>query len=79
MKKYTVIKPFQDITGFKAVGEFIELEDGRAAKLRARGLVGGLYKDEAKTELTTEEIAELKEIYPESKEIEKKAAAKKVR
>lgn len=79
MEKYTVIKPFQDMTGFKAVGEFIELDDGRAAKLRARGLIGGVHKEPEPEETKLEELERLKEIYPESKVIEKKVAAKKVK
>ena len=82
MEKYTVAKPFQDMTGFKAVGEFIELDDGRAAKLRARGLIGGIHKEpesEPEQKQTIEELEELKKIYPESKAIEKKVAAKKVK
>lgn len=43
--KYIVIKPFQDITGFKLPGEPIELDNDRAAKLRTNGLIGGKYEE----------------------------------
>jgi len=43
--KYIVIKAFNDgLTGFKAVGSSIELDDWRAAKLRRMGLIGGRYE-----------------------------------
>jgi len=42
--KYTVIKPFQDLTGFKQAGDPVELDDWRAAKLRRMGLIGGRYE-----------------------------------
>lgn len=72
MKNYTVAKPFQDITGFKQIGESIELDDARAAKLRRHGLIG-LCKYETAKELKPEEIEELKAIYPESKTYDKKS------
>lgn len=42
--QYTVIKPFQDISGYKEIGSSIELDDWRAAKLRRMGLIGGRYE-----------------------------------
>lgn len=75
--KYIVIKQFNDLTGFKLPGESIELDDVRAAKLRAQGLIGGVWKDEPKHEITPEKLEELKKIYPESKVIEKKIEEKK--
>ncbi len=42
--QYIVIKPFQDITGFKKIGDPVELSDHRAAKLRRIGLIGGCYE-----------------------------------
>ena len=42
--KYIVIKPFQDITGFKKIGDTIELDDNRASKLRKHGLIGTIVK-----------------------------------
>ena len=42
--KYIAIKPFHDITGYKAAGDPVELSDARAAKLRRMGLIGGRYE-----------------------------------
>lgn len=47
--KYTVIKPFQDLTGFKQAGDPVELDDWRAAKLRRMGLIGGRYEKPIRT------------------------------
>ena len=49
--KYTVIKPFQDLTGFKQAGDPVELDDWRAAKLRRMGLIGGRYEEPVRTAL----------------------------
>ncbi|HRC81347.1 MAG TPA: hypothetical protein PLF27_08165 [Sedimentibacter sp.] len=79
--KYVVIKPFNDITGFKIPGESIELDDARAAKLRAQGLIGGVWKDEPKpSEPTLEELEKLKEeIHPEKVIKKKIEASRKVK
>ena len=88
--KYTVIKPFQDITGFKMPGDYIELSDNRAAKLRANGLIGGTHREPEKAVMPKSDdealvrLEELTGIYPESKELPKKvekatAKAKKVK
>ena len=37
--QYIVLKPFQDVTGFKQTGDPVELDDWRAAKLRRMGLI----------------------------------------
>jgi len=48
--KYIVIKAFNDgLTGFKAVGSSIELDDWRAARLRRMGLIGGRYEEPIQT------------------------------
>ncbi len=47
--QYVVIKPFRDITGFKRVGDPIELDNHRAAKLRRMGLIGGRYQPSIQT------------------------------
>ena len=52
--KYTVIKPFQDLTGFKQVGDPVELDDWRAAKLRRMGLIGGRYEQPIQTAVIVE-------------------------
>ena len=53
--KYTVIKAFNDgLTGFKAVGSSIELDDWRAAKLRRMGLIGGRYEQPIQTAVIVE-------------------------
>ena len=53
--KYTVIKPFNDgLTGFKAVGSPIELDDWRAARLRRMGLIGGRYEQPIQTAVIVE-------------------------
>ncbi len=44
MKKYIVIRPFSDMGVFRKSGGCIETDDNRAAKLRAMGLIGGLYE-----------------------------------
>ena len=41
--KYTVVKPFKNIDGsFLKPGDTIEADNGRAAALRANGLIGSL-------------------------------------
>ena len=75
--QYIVIKPFNDITGFRIAGEPIELDDARAAKLRVMGLIGGRYEPVKTVELTETKTEELAAIYPESKVYEKKVATKK--
>lgn len=82
--RYVVIKPFQDISGFKMPGEFIELTNDRAAKLRVNGLIGGEYKKSIEKAIPNDirkaEIEELAGLYPESKVYkEKKAKTKKVK
>ena len=52
--QYIVIKPFQDITGFKQVGDPVELDDWRAAKLRRMGLIGGRYEQPIQTAVIVE-------------------------
>ena len=43
--KYKVIRDFNDgLTVFKQVGDPVELDDWRAAKLRRMGLIGGRYE-----------------------------------
>ena len=76
--RYLVIKPFRDISGFKMPGDYIELSDDRAAKLRASGLIGGTYKAPEKAipaksdDAAVAKLEELADIYPESKVIPKK-------
>lgn len=79
--EYVVIKHFNDITGFKIPGESIELDDARAAKLRAQGLIGGVWKDEPKpSEPTLEELEKPKEeIHPEKVIKKKIEASRKVK
>lgn len=52
--QYIVIKPFQDITGFKQVGDSVELDAWRAAKLRRMGLIGGRYEQPIQTAVIVE-------------------------
>jgi len=53
--KYKVIRAFNDgLTGFKAVGSSIELDDWRAAKLRRMGLIGGRYEQPIQTAVIVE-------------------------
>lgn len=52
--KYTVIKPFKDLTGFKQAGDPVELDDWRAAKLRRMGLIGGRYEQPIQTAVIVE-------------------------
>ncbi len=53
--KYIVIKAFNDgLTGFKAVGSSIELDDWRAARLRRMGLIGGRYEQPIQTAVVDE-------------------------
>ena len=53
--KYIVIKAFNDgLTGFKAVGSSIELDDWRAARLRRMGLIGGRYEQPIQTAVIVE-------------------------
>ena len=73
--KYIVIKPFQDISGFKMPGESIELDTSRAAKLRVNGLIGGEFKSPIET--TQKDMEQLTGIYPESKVYAKKLESKK--
>lgn len=66
--KYIVIKPFQDLTGFKQAGDPVELDDWRAAKLRRMGLIGGRYEQPIQTAVVQE---------PEIREAVIKTPAKK--
>ena len=52
--QYIVVKPFQDITGFKQTGDPVELDEWRAAKLRRMGLIGGRYEQPIQTAVIVE-------------------------
>ena len=52
--QYIVVKPFQDITGFKQTGDPVELDDWRAARLRRMGLIGGRYEQPTQTAVIVE-------------------------
>jgi len=52
--QYIVLKPFQDVTGFKQAGDPVELDDWRAAKLRHMGLIGGRYEQPIQTAVIVE-------------------------
>ena len=52
--QYIVLKPFQDVTGFKQTGDPVELDDWRAAKLRRMGLIGGRYEQPIQTAVVQE-------------------------
>ena len=52
--QYIVLKPFQDVTGFKQTGDPVELDDWRAAKLRRMGLIGGRYEQPIQTAVIVE-------------------------
>jgi len=52
--QYIVLKPFQDVTGFKQAGDPVELDDWRAAKLRRMGLIGGRYEQPIQTAVVDE-------------------------
>ena len=52
--QYIVLKPFQDVTGFKQAGDPVELDDWRAAKLRRMGLIGGRYEPQIITAVPEE-------------------------
>jgi hypothetical protein len=70
--KYIVIKAFNDgLTGFKAVGSSIELDDWRAAKLRRMGLIGGRYEQPIQTAIVAE--PEVREAVTKTKPPVKKA------
>ena len=72
--KYIVIKAFNDgLTGFKAVGSSIELDDWRAAKLRRMGLIGGRYEQPIQTAVIVE--PEIREVV--IKPVKKSTKAKK--
>ncbi len=64
--KYIVIKAFNDgLTGFKAVGSSIELDDWRAARLRRMGLIGGRYEEPIRTAVP--EVPEVKKAVKKTK------------
>ena len=64
--KYIVIKAFNDgLTGFKAVGSSIELDDWRAAKLRRMGLIGGRYEEPIRNAVP--EVPEVKKAVKKTK------------
>lgn len=63
--KYTVIKPFQDLTGFKQAGDPVELDDWRAAKLRRMGLIGGRYEEPIRNAVP--EVPEVKKAVKKTK------------
>ena len=75
--KYIVIKAFNDgLTGFKAVGSSIELDDWRAAKLRRMGLIGGRYEEPIQTAVIHEPEIREAVIKPIKKTSVKKATKK---
>ncbi|MDD4780355.1 MAG: hypothetical protein PHT02_07105 [Tissierellia bacterium] len=43
--QYIVIKSFNDMGTYKQIGDYVVADDGRAAKLRRMGLIGGQFKD----------------------------------
>lgn len=43
--KYTVIRPFSESGVFLNIGDFVEADNERAARLRLLGLIGGRYQD----------------------------------
>ena len=64
--KYIVIKAFNDdLTGFKAVGSSIELDDWRAARLRRMGLIGGRYEEPIRNAVP--EVPEVKKAVKKTK------------
>lgn len=64
---YVTTRPFKDITGFKEVGEPIELNDERAAKLRRMGLIGGVYHPQVFTAMQkAEETRNAEEAAPDA-------------
>lgn len=78
--QYLVIKPFQDITGFKQTGDHVELDDNRAAKLRRMGLIGGRYQPSIQTAtIKPTETREVKEPAkaPKKSETQKSVTKKK--
>jgi len=75
--KYIVIKAFNDgLTGFKAVGSSIELDDWRAAKLRRMGLIGGRYEQPIQTAVIHEPEIREAVVKPIKKTSVKKATKK---
>jgi len=69
--QYIVVKPFQDITGFKQTGDPVELDEWRAAKLRRMGLIGGRYEAPIRTAVIDE--PEVREAVIKTKPPAKKA------
>jgi len=47
--KYLVIRPFNELGVFKRPGDYVEVEDYRAAQLRSMGLIGGRYQEPIET------------------------------
>jgi hypothetical protein len=75
--KYIVIKAFNDgLTGFKAVGSSIELDDWRAARLRRMGLIGGRYEKPIRTAVIHEPEIREAVVKPIKKTSVKKATKK---
>ena len=75
--KYIVIKAFNDgLTGFKAVGSSIELDDWRAARLRRMGLIGGRYEVPIQTAVIHEPEIREAVVKPIKKTSVKKATKK---
>ena len=75
--KYIVIKAFNDgLTGFKAVGSSIELDDWRAARLRRMGLIGGRYEQPIQTAVIHEPEIREAVVKPIKKTSVKKATKK---
>lgn len=75
--KYIVIRAFNDgLTGFKAVGSSIELDDWRAARLRRMGLIGGRYEKPIQTAVIHEPEIREAVIKPIKKTSVKKATKK---
>ena len=78
--KYIVTKEFMDVGAFRSVGDLIEADDRRAAKLRMYGLIGGIERAVIQGTENAKKIETLMEnskIYPESKQIKKKLEIEK--
>lgn len=53
--RYVVIKAFNDgMTGVKLPGDYIEIDEKRAAKYRRMGLIGGRYEAPIRTAVVNE-------------------------
>ena len=70
MKEYKVVKPFIDLGVTRNIGDTVQVDNSRAAKLRRYGLIGGIEQAVIQVEKPKEQVEEKANI-----EVKEKAVA----